>query len=112
MLAVIVGYAMYGLLGAMGFRRWRRRHPVPGPNMQADPARWRAYWLPLLVVFEGWALGAIGFVWLLVQRPPRLHDQWFEVGLLLGIVLYLVICVGMDMALVIGTATALRRRRA
>lgn len=112
MFAVIVGYVLYGLLGALGFRHWRRRHPVPVPNMQADPARWRAYWWPPVMVFEGWALGAAGFVWLLVQLSPLAHDQWSELGLALGVVFYMVFCIGVDVVLVVWIERELRRRRA
>jgi hypothetical protein len=112
MFAVVVGLVIYAMLGALGIRRWRLRHPVPVPNMHADPLRYRAYWLPLIIVVEPWALGSIGFLWLFVQMSALAHDQWVELGLLLGIGLPVVLFVGMDIALVGWTQSELHRRRA
>ena len=108
--AVSVCLVVYAVLGVLGIRRWRRRHPVPVPNMPADPARWRGYWLPLSLVFELWALGATGLVCLLVQHSPLPHDQWSNLGILLGIVLVTVVFVGMDILLVVTTAKERQRR--
>ena len=97
---VFGGMIAYAIIGAVILRRWQRGRVARRPiSAYADPEGWVAFWLPLLIVFETFALGGGLFtVAMMLVALPADQMQYPVIGGGGGLIVVALCLAGLDIA--------------
>jgi hypothetical protein len=105
-LVVFLVFLAYAVLGSVGLGLWQRHTRGSRPvNVHVDPDAYLAYWLPLTVAGELFALiGAGGMVFLLTVTSPLLSSPdgaIYRLGFIIGLAVGAVLFAALDIVVII-----------
>lgn len=101
LLYILIGSMLiYTVIGAVAIRRWARSRVARPPiSAYADPEGWVAFWLPLLIVFESFALGGgIFAIAMMLVALPADQTQYPVIGGGGGLIVVALCLMGFDIA--------------
>lgn len=113
--AVIVLFLLflaYLVPGGVIFHIWvRRTRRGPPPAQREDPVLWVRYWLPVVVAAQIYAGLGAAYMCFVLFTASALRDPYTKLGMILGLILFALIFVAFDVAMIARVRFLTRNQR-